>query len=351
MTVRMTSERIPGVQAERPHVSIIVVSYNTCAETLACLASLKAQTSGFDHEVIVIDNASPDGSAAAIRRQHTQVRLIDSEENLGFARANNVAAQEATSDLILLLNPDTIILDRAIERLVAFAQANPAAQIWGSRTLFADGRLDPTGCFARMTPWSLLCRATGLSNAFPRSAFFNGEAYAGWQRDTVRAIDIIAGCYLLITRELWTRLGGFDPVFFMYGEEADLCLRAAALGARPLHTPDAPIIHLGGASEKTRAGKMVKLLAAKATLVDRYFSRPARPLGHACLAFWPWSRMLATRLRMRFAPTPALAEEATAWREIWARRADWRHGFSHVDTGSAFRPLVLPLPAIGERVG
>ena len=330
----------------RPEVSIVIVSYNTRAETLACLASVEAQTPSLSHEVIVVDNASPDDSAEAIREAFPDVRLIASPVNLGFARANNVAAREARADLILLLNPDTLILDRAIERLCAFAKANPSAQIWGSRTLFGDGRLDPTGCFARMTPWSLFCRATGLSSAFARTAFFNGEAYAGWQRDTVREIDIIAGCYLLITRDLWDRLGGFDPVFFMYGEEADLCLRAARLGARPLHTPDAPIIHLGGASEKTRAGKMVKLLAAKATLIDRYFPLLARPLGRACLLYWPWSRLVGLAVKARLKPSRAVADELAGWAEIWAKREAWRHGFPAVadETEKPYRPP-SPVPA------
>lgn len=322
-----TRQKTPADADTAPRVSILIVSYNTCAETLACLASLRTQTAGFPHEVILIDNASPDGSADAIARAFPEVHLIASQDNLGFARANNVAARAAKSDLILLLNPDTIILDRAIERLCAFAATHPSAMIWGSRTLFGDGTLDPTGCFARMTPWSLFCRVTGLSSAFPRLAVFNGEAYAGWQRDSVREIDIIAGCYLLITRDLWQRLGGFDPVFFMYGEEADLCLRAAAVGARPLHTPDAPIIHLGGASEKTRAGKMIKLLAAKATLIDRYFSPLARPFGRACLAYWPWSRLVALTLKARFKRSPAVSEELAAWRDIWAARARWKDGF------------------------
>ena len=191
-----------------------------------------------------------------------------------------------------------------------------------------------------MTPWSLFCRATGLSSAFAASAFFNGEAYAGWQRDSVREIDIIAGCYLLITRDLWERLGGFDPVFFMYGEEADLCLRAAALGARPLHTPDAPIIHLGGVSEKTRAGKMIKLLAAKATLIDRYFAPLSRPFGHASLAFWPWSRMVGLRLRAWLKPSVAAIEEAAVWQEIWAARSRWKDGFSKTGLSDPSRPLL-----------
>src|SRR5690606_157263 len=116
--------------------------------------------------------------------------------------------------------------------------------------------------------WNLFCRTVGLSRVFPDSAFFNSEAYGGWDRMSERAVDIVTGCLLLIGRADWEALEGFDPVFFMYGEEADLCLRAAdSLGARPLVTPDATIIHHDGASSTARADKMVRILQARKELI------------------------------------------------------------------------------------
>ncbi len=254
-----------AAKAAEPVVSVIVVSYNTRAMTIDCIASVLEQTS-VPYELIVLDNASPDGSAAAIAGAfppESGVRLIASPENLGFARGNNVAAREATGDYILLLNPDTLVLDHAIDRLVAFAGRVPEAGIWGGRTLYDDGSLNPFSCWGRMTAWSLTCRLLGLTAIFRSSEFFNPEVYGAWPRDSEREVDIVTGCLFLIARETWDRLGGFDPAFVMYGEEVDLCLRARAAGLRPAITPEATIIHYRGASEKVRSDKMVRLLRSK----------------------------------------------------------------------------------------
>ena len=274
-------------------VSIIVVSYNTLALTRAALDSVVAQTHVARYEVIAVDNASADGSAGMIASHPIGADLIRLDENIGFARANTLAARRARGRYILLLNPDTVVLESAIDRLVAFADCHPEARIWGGRTYFADGSLNPSSCWKRMTVWNLICRATGLTGLFPRIGAFNSEAYGGWARHHPRHVDIVSGCFLLIDRPLWSALGGFDPIYFMYGEEADLCLRARALGANPLITPSAQIVHYGGASEPARAGKMVRLLAAKETLIERHWNPLLVPLGQALLAAWPLTRMLA----------------------------------------------------------
>ena len=137
--------------APAPRVSILVISYNTREMTLDCLRSLKAETT-VPHEVIVVDNNSPDRSADAIAAAFPEFRLIASPDNLGFAKGNNVAAEEAQGDYLLLLNPDTVVLDHAIDRLVAFADANPRAGIWGGRTLNADRTLEPDERLRRPHP-------------------------------------------------------------------------------------------------------------------------------------------------------------------------------------------------------
>jgi len=316
-------------------VSIIVVSYNTRAMTLTCLDSVAAETVAVRHEVIVVDNASTDGSADAIAGHPSAPVLIRSAANLGFARGNNLAARRARGRYILLLNPDTVVRDRAIDRLAAFARARPEALIWGGRTRFADGRLNPASCWGRMTPWNLFCRAAGLTGMFPDSALYNGEAYGGWARDSVREVDIVSGCFLLIPAALWRRLDGFDPAFYMYGEEADLCLRARRLGARPAVTPEATIIHHGGASEATRVGKMTRLLAAKTLLVRRHWHPLIAPLGAALIAAWPLSRWLALATAARTGRRPGAGEVAAAWREIWSARKQWRSGYGAGEPASA----------------
>ena len=310
-------------------VSILVVSYNTCAMTRAALDSILAETKDVSYEVIAVDNASTDGSAAMIAAHPLRPEFIRLSENRGFARANNLAARRARGRYLLLLNPDTLVLDSAIDKLVAFAKTEPKARIWGGRTLYACGSLNPSSCWGRMTLWNLFCRASGLTGLFPGHQIFNGEAYGGWQRDTVRHVDIVSGCLFLIEKELWDGLNGFDPLFFMYGEEADLCLRAHAFSARPMITPHATIIHYGGASESARAGKMVRLLAAKVSLVDRHWQPLLVPLGRALLAAWPLTRLIATSVRAALVPSASKLETADAWRQIWRRRNEWQHGYEN----------------------
>lgn len=311
-----------------PHslpLSVIVVSYNTREMTLEALRSLVAETTT-DHEVIVIDNASTDGSAEAIAAEFPEMRLMAETDNHGFALANNIAARHARGEYLLLLNPDTVTLDGAIDKLMAFARRRPEARIWGGRTLYGDRSLNPASCWRQMSLWNVFCRTSGLSGIFPSSEIFNGEAYGAWPRDTERAVDIVVGCFLLIPTALWHRLGGFDPTFVMYGEEADLCLRARAFGASPRVTPEAEIIHYAGASETVRSDKMVRVLRAKATLIRRHFPALARGPGLWLFRLWPWSRFAAGRV-MSAVRGRSLGESAAIWREIWDRRAEWQNGY------------------------
>jgi GT2 family glycosyltransferase len=330
-----------------PLVSIIVVNYNTRAMTQACLDSVCAQTRTIPCELILVDNDSRDGSVAALGGHPAVTKLIALGTNVGFARANNIAARHTRGRYILLLNPDTLVRDRAIERLVSFATCCPEARIWGGRTLFADGRLNPASCWGRITVWNQFCRAAGLTGLFSNSEVFNGEAYGGWLRDDVRTVDIVSGCFFLIERALWNQLDGFDTRFFMYGEDADLCLRARDFGACPMITPDATIVHYGGASERTRADKMVKLLAAKATLIDRHLPARTKTIARLLLQAWPLSRWLALAAARAIATTNAEPTEAARnWREIWRRRADWSGGFDVADpslpeTATEHRPAAL----------
>ncbi len=308
-----------------PVVSILVISYNTRAMTLDCLASVVAETT-VPYELIVLDNASPDGSAAAIAAAFPDLRLIASETNLGFAQGNNVAAREARGKYILLLNPDTLVLDQAIDRIVAFAERTPAAGVWGGRTLHGDRTLNPGSVFGALTLWSLFCRASGLALIFRGSAFFNPEEMGAWDRGDERDVDVVQGSFFLIRRAFWEELGGFDARFVMYGEEADLCRRAIARGARPRMTPEATIVHFHGASSR-RAAREIMTLKAQATMIRRHFPAWQRPLGLFLLGFWPWSRMVSGGALSRLSGRPHFAEAARIWGDVWRARAEWLRGY------------------------
>jgi GT2 family glycosyltransferase len=303
-------------------VSVIIVNWNTREMTLECLRALYAQTTANRFEVLLVDNGSHDGSAAAIAAEFPQVRLFAEATNHGFAVANNIAAEHARGTRLLLLNSDTVVLDHAVDRLVAFADSRPRAGIWGGRTLFGDRSLNITSCWQRQTLWSVVCFAFGLTKLFPNSNFFNPEGLTAWKRDSIREVDIVTGCFLLIDTALWRKLAGFDPIFFMYGEEADLCARARALGARPVITPEATIVHYGGGSATTRSDPMVRLLRAKIALARRSMGRNAAASVRWLYLFAVVLRSVGYGLAVRLGRSGATAQ-ARMWHETLARRGEW----------------------------
>ncbi|MEO6436725.1 MAG: glycosyltransferase family 2 protein [Tepidisphaeraceae bacterium] len=299
-------------------MSILIISFNTRELTLNCIRSVQEQTRGVKHEVMVIDNASNDGSADSIALAFPDVKLTRLTENIGFARANNLAASQAQGRYLLLLNPDTVILDGAVQKAVAFADANPRAGIVGGRTYFGDRRLNYNSCHGAPTPWSQFCKGLGLSALFRRSRLFDPESLGRWERDNVREVDAVTGCFLLIERKLWNELAGFDESFFMYGEDTDLCLRARQQGRVCMICPDCTLIHHGGQSEKVRADKMIRLFRAKAQLFRKHWSPAAARFGVSMLRTWAFTRMAA--LRVLSLLTPGRQGAYAQWREIYLRR-------------------------------
>lgn len=305
-----------------PELTVIIVSYNTRELTLKCLETLYANTTRTRFHTVVLDNASADGSAEAVAAAFPQVEVIASKDNLGFARANNDVAAKAQSEWILLLNPDTEVYENGVDALLEFSRAHPEAGITGGRTFFPDGSLNPLSCQGEITLWSSLTRALGLTIVFKNSAFFNPEAYGDWQRDTVREVDIIVGCFLMAPKKLWDELGGFDLRYYMYGEDSDISLRAKKLGYRPMITPDARIMHLVGASSALKANKTVMVAKSRTTLIHDHWPAWKAPMGVALI--WLWGA-LRTGAAQAAAILPGEKHKLRAenWRLIWSRRKEW----------------------------
>lgn len=309
---------------ERPdaYLTVIVVSFNTRLHTLNCLESVFRETRDVSFEVLVVDNHSSDGSADAIREAFPQVKLYALDENLGFAAANNLAGRRSKGRFLLLLNPDTIVLDRAIENLMRYACEHPGAGILGGRTVFADGSLNPTSCWGAPTTWSLFCNAFCLSTLFRRNAFFDPESLGKWPRDTAREVDIVTGCLLLIEKSLWDSLGGFDEKFFMYGEDADLNMRAKRLGYPSRITPSATVVHLGGASEPVKEDKLVRLLTAQTLLIQSHWAPLQIRIGLRLQLLGVWIRALSSKV-LKWLHASELSTEARIWEAVWQRRREW----------------------------
>lgn len=315
-----------------PELSIVVVSYNTRQMTLEAIRSVYRETKT-DFEMIVVDNASTDGSAKSIAETfpantYPNLKLIPEKVNHGFARAHDVAIPQSRGRWLLLLNPDTVVLDRAIDKLLRFAKQHPEAGIWGGRTLDGQGNLFGSSCWGRITIWSLISYAIGLTRVFRNSSFFNPEAYGGWKRDSERDVDIVSGCFFLIERATWDSLGGFDPTFVMYGEEADLCHRAIEAGFQPRITPDATIIHYGGASETVRADKVIRVTRARVELIKRHLPRAQVRIAVWIVRITPLLR-LASLGPIQILGNLRYKRKFDIWKEIWERREEWASGFTN----------------------
>jgi GT2 family glycosyltransferase len=269
-------------------------------------------------ELIVVDNASgPDVRAYLATAPHG-ADVVQLDTNIGFARACNLGIAGSHGRHVMLLNPDAVLHPGAIEGLVSFFEADPSRGLVGGRTLRPDGGVNPSSCWGAPTLWSWFCTATGLSSVFRGSTVFDPESLGSWPRDTEREVDIITGCLLLSSRETWDELGGFDEDFFMYGEDADLSLRARELGYHPSITPAATAVHAVGASSSNRLAKQRLLLRGKATLVRKRWSPARRSLALV---------LLAGGVRLRAAAEQARRREDRTMRDLWAERRDWLAGW------------------------
>lgn len=319
------SAALPTAAAQAvPEVTVIIVSYNTRDLTIRAIETLFDNAGDVAMRVVVWDNASHDGSADAIAARFPALELIRSAENVGFSRANNAVAETATTDWLLLLNPDTETHPRAVENILAFGKAHPEAGIVGGRTVFPDGSLNIASCWNTMSVWSLFCSATGLAKLFRNSPFFNAEGIGGWNRDSVRKVDVVVGCFMLVPTALWRELGGFSPRYFMYGEEHDLCLRAKRLGYQPMVTPDAQIMHLVGAASAKREDKILRLMRSKATLIRDHWSGVRVPIGIALLWLWIAIRRGGSAVK---AIVSGKTEEHSRWQTVWSSRREWLNGY------------------------
>jgi GT2 family glycosyltransferase len=269
-----------------------------------CLQSIYAGTRSTEFEVIVSDNGSTDGSVEYIRTNFPQVHLIENRRNLRFAKGNNVGIRASQGEYILILNPDTIIHDGALDKMVAFADKHPEAGACGCQVVNVDGSYQehvrplPT----IRTEWMSTFRLGTLAYL---SDWFNPGIYVGWKGEGERAVGWLAGCFILVRAELLKRLGGFDEQFFYYYEDTDLCRRIWAAGYQVLYTSDIAITHLKGHSTKQRFPLGFEL--DKYVTRYRYFykcdgRRGARHCRQVSLA-WLLSRRIGLGLIQLVKPT------------------------------------------------
>jgi N-acetylglucosaminyl-diphospho-decaprenol L-rhamnosyltransferase len=299
-------------------VSIVIVTYNAGDYVRACLESLLGEgRPNSTHEIIVVDNASSPPMAPVLREYLDESSIIEQHENVGFGRACNLGAARARGRYILLLNPDAEVRRDTVDALVRAAEAEPRAGAVGGRTVTRSGSLDPRSCWGAPTVWSSLCFATGLSSLFSRSRLFDPESLGRWPRDRVRDVGVVTGSLLLVRADVWRELAGFDPTYFMYGEDADLCRRIRDTGRRVWITPDAVALHSVGASS-SEGGKSVLLMKGRMTYARKNFGRRTGPVVQ-------WLLLCGVALRAH--AFRAMGREEVGWVYAWSHREEWRNGY------------------------
>ena len=228
-------------------LSVVIVNYNVKYFLEQCLHSLEQAAMGIDHEVIVIDNASTDGSTEYITARFPKVKWMACRENNGFSKGNNIAIAHAKGEYILMLNPDTIVTKEAIEGCIAFMDNNADAGACGVYMLRTDGTFAPESRRALPTPFVAFCKMSGLSNLFPKSRTFGRYYMQYLDKEETNPIEIISGAYMMLRHKTIKKTGALDEDFFMYGEDIDLSYRILKSGYRNYYLP-LRILHYKGES-------------------------------------------------------------------------------------------------------
>ncbi len=235
-------------------LSIIIVNYNVKYFLEQCLHSVARATENLDVEVWVVDNASSDESVSFLHQQFPWVQVIANGNNPGFAKANNQALAKCSGQYILYLNPDTLLPEDCLVKAMAFLAADPLAGALGIRMIDGSGRFLPESKRSFPSPLTSLSKLSGFSALFPRSKLFGRYALT-YLNDTKNwEVDVLAGAFMLVKRELLTSLQGFDEDFFMYGEDIDLSYRIQKSGYKNFYFGASTIIHFKG--ESTHKGSL-----------------------------------------------------------------------------------------------
>ncbi len=237
----------------RPDVSVVVVSYNTREFLSACLSSCAVDAGGPAVQFVVVDNASSDGSAERIAREHPEADLVRNAVNAGFAAACNQGFARARGRYVVMLNPDARLRPGALATAVARMDAQPGTGLAGARLVGEDGSPQPS---ARQFPSVLntLLVLSGLADRHPRSRLF-GRSNRTWApADEPAEVDWVPGAFAIVRGDLLARLGGFDERFFFYYEEVDLCRRIRAEGFSVAYWPDIVVEHTGAGASQRRDG-------------------------------------------------------------------------------------------------
>lgn len=250
-------------------ISVVIVAWNAWHCLQPCLESIEKAPPRRSMEVLVVDNASSDGTSAMVATRFPWVKLIKSPENLGFSRGNNLGIRQCQGRYIALVNPDIIVLPGCLDALADFLDENSKVGNVGPRVFNPDMTQQST-CRRFPTLWNNFCSATGFATRFKRSRFLAGEHMFYFPHDRTLSVDVLVGCFSFIRREAFDSVGLLDERLFMYGDDVDWCRRAWKAGWRVVFYPGARAIHDRG---KTTASYPVHFALAQQRSVLYYWKK------------------------------------------------------------------------------
>jgi len=228
-------------------ISAVIISWNTKDLLIECIKSLIAETRNHTIEIIVVDNASADGSPEEVRSQFPDIKLICNDSNLGFAKANNIGIRQSNGRYVCIINSDIKAVDGCLDRLCAYMEQEPAIGMIGPVTVNEDFSIR-YNCRRFPSLWNCFTESLFLHKIFPGITCFSGRALAKESYSKTHDADTLSGCFLMVRRTALETVGLLDERFFFYGEDVDWCLRFYQAGWRVVFHPEAKAIHYGGAS-------------------------------------------------------------------------------------------------------
>ncbi len=230
-----------------PDLSVVIVNWNAKKYIDQCLRSILDSDCVEDMQIVVVDNGSTDGSVELISNKYKQITLICTNENLGFARGNNVGIRQCHGDYLLLINSDVEVRPDTISTIIDYMEKHDEVGMVGPRIVGVDGRVQRSW-MGFPSLWNMFCRAVLLDTVFPQVKLFNGFMRTYLQHDAITEVDIINGCFWAVRRKALDQVGFLDDGFFMYAEDMDWCKRFHAAGWKVVYFPRAEALHYGGAS-------------------------------------------------------------------------------------------------------
>ena len=266
-------------------ISVVILSWNDKQYLKVCLQSLKDATKSRTMEIIVVDNASTDGSPEMVKTLFPDVKIIRNAENLGFPKGNNIGMQASRGRYVYLLNSDTKVFPGCLDALADYMDQNPTVGMVGPKILNRD-LTHQSSCRRFPTLWNNFCETTGLTKIFPESKFFSGEHMFYFKGDRLMDVDVLVGCFWAIRRAAVNEFGLLDEGFFMFAEDLDWCKRFWEAGWRVVFCPDAQAIHYRGGSSAKKDAVWLALTQQRSIL--RYWKKhhsAAAGFGIRCLMF------------------------------------------------------------------